>query len=338
MSMLRFSVKARVQHFLRPLPPPPLRTLTFTRRNAMADGAVRLQAIWFSKSGQWEHTPHLPYEIDAPYAAKTLPTSLILITWNVDFAQNNASPRLTAALDHLQFHAFPEYNGGQPPPCIILLQEISSPEAGWPQGARYGTATLVARCAPLAGSACVPYEESHMCRNALVTDVLVGGAEPHARVLRVVNTHLESLPEGTQRRVSQMGVVGRLLKEAGIVGGIVGGDMNAIAPSDEALAEENGLADAWERTRSARGDDGEGDAGEGEEEEDGTTWGYQPRSRFPPGRLDKILYTESDGFEVRDVRRLAVGLRMPGGAWVSDHYGLICKVEARQTTPLEGGD
>jgi hypothetical protein len=123
-SMLRFSVKTRVQQFLRPLPPPPLRTLTFTRRDAMADGAVRLQAIWFSKSGQWEHTPHLPYEIDAPYAAKTLPTSLILITWNVDFAQNNASPRLTAALDYLQFHAFPEYNGGQPPPCIILLQEI----------------------------------------------------------------------------------------------------------------------------------------------------------------------------------------------------------------------
>jgi tyrosyl-DNA phosphodiesterase 2 len=322
----------------------------------MTDGAVRLQAIWFSKSGQWEHTPHLPYEIDAPYPAKTLPTSLILITWNVDFAQNNASPRLTAALDHLQFHAFPEYNGGQPPPSIILLQEIrydafdallahpwvrawfmivpGSPEAGWPQGARYGTATLVARCAPLAGSACVPFEESHMCRNALVTDVLVGGAEPHARVLRVVNTHLESLPEGTQRRVVQMGVVGRLLKEAGIVGGIVGGDMNAIAPSDEALAEENGLADAWERTRSGRGD-GEGD---GEGEEDGTTWGYQPRSRFPPGRLDKILYTEGDGFEVRDVRRLAVGLRMPGGAWVSDHYGLVCKVEAQQTTPLEAGD
>jgi tyrosyl-DNA phosphodiesterase 2 len=122
------------------------------------------------------------------------------------------------------------------------------------------------------------------------------------------------------------------------VGGIVGGDMNAIAPSDEALAEENGLADAWERTRRERGRGKGRGRGRGGEEEDGTTWGYQPRSRFPPGRLDKILYTERDGLEVRDVRRLGVGLRMPGGAWVSDHYGLVCKVEAQQTTPLEAGD
>lgn len=160
-----------------------------------------------------------------------------------------------------------------------------------------------------------------MGRSALVTDITLGGgsaAENRGRILRVVNTHLESLLAGTPLRVAQMNVIGGMLKETGrVVGGIVAGDMNAIAPSDATLAEQNGLLDAWEHGRR-----------EGEEE--GTTWGYQPRNRFPPGRLDKILYTESDAFEVKDVRRVAVGLKMPGGDWVSDHYGLACRVEIRR--------
>jgi len=93
--------------------------------------------------------------------------------------------------------------------------------------------------------------------------------------------------------------------------------MNAIAPSDATLPEQNGLSDAWEEHRR-------------DEEEDGTTWGYQPVTRFSPGRLDKILYTESDAFDVKDVRRIAVGLEMPGGEWVSDHYGLACHVGIRE--------
>ena len=264
----------------------------------------------------------------------SLPTSLSIITWNVDFATSLAAPRLTAALDYLRYHAFPEHEGEKPPHCLILLQEIhinafntlvthpwvrewfrvvpARPEAGWPTGATYGTATLVH--APLANSECVDYEDSYMGRNALVTDVMVGGVTNHhaPRILRVINTHLESLPVGTSRRVTQMGVIGGLLKEAGILGGIACGDMNAIAPSDATLPEQNGLSDAWEHRR--------------DEEEEGTTWGYQPVNRFPPGRLDKILYTENGAFEVRDVRRIGVGLKMPGGEWVSDHYGLACRV------------
>ena len=162
-----------------------------------------------------------------------------------------------------------------------------------------------------------------MCRNALVTDVVLGGpggAEPRTRVLRVVNTHLESLPQGTAQRVVQMGVIAGLLKKEGMLGGIVGGDMNAIAASDKTLAEKNGLADAWEEDKR------DGSA------EDGTTWGYQPKTIYPPGRLDKILYTKKDDLKVRDVRRIAVGLEIPGIGWVSDHYGLSCRVEAQGKT------
>lgn len=333
-TMPPFSIRATAKNLFRSSLLPPRSIPTSVGRPTMSDTAVSIQANRFS-SGQWKYALQAHYD-------NSLPTSLTLITWNVDFATPEADRRLTAALDYLQLHAFPGYRGGRPPNCLILLQEIhidafdtllthpwvrewfrvvpGSPEAGWANGAMYGTVTLVH--APLANSACVHFEESWMGRSALVTDITLGGgsaAESRARVLRVVNTHLESLPAGTPRRVAQMGVIGRMLKEAGrLVGGIVAGDMNAIAPSDAMLAEQNGLLDAWEHGRA-----------EGEDDE-GTTWGYQPRSRFPPGRLDKILYTESDAFEVTDVRRFAVGLKMLGGDWVSDHYGLACRVEIRR--------
>ncbi|KAF8486081.1 Endonuclease/exonuclease/phosphatase [Russula ochroleuca] len=319
-----FSIRATVKNVfcsssLSPRSTPPSLT--------MPDPVVSIQAKRFS-SGQWKDAPQAPYD-------NSLPTSLNIITWNVECATPEVARRLTAALDYLQFHAFPEHKGGKPPHCLILLQEINidafdtllahpwvqewfsvvpgSPEAGWPEGATYGTVTLVH--APLANSVCVHFEESWMSRNALVTDIAVSGRY----ILRVVNTHLESLPVGTPMRVVQMGVIAGMLKEAGgmLVGGIACGDMNAISPSDATLAEKNGLLDAWERRRDG-------------EEAEGTTWGYQPRTRYPPGRLDKILYTESEAFEIGDVRRVAVGLKMSGGGWVSDHYGLACRVEIKQ--------
>jgi len=365
--MRRLSIRAVVNQFFRSPPPSRpsrLRTSTLIRRDVMPDTVVPIQAMWFS-SGQWIHAPRTPFDANARYATASLPTSLTLITWNVDFYMDEAPLRLTAALDYLQLYAFPEYEGWQPPPCMILLQEVErdafpallahpwvqawfmvvpgSPREGWPQGGshRYGTVTLVARSVVLAASACVHFKESRMGRNALVTDVLLGGSEPHARVLRVVNTHLESMPEGARRRAVQLGEIAQLLRSGGtetvFAGGVVCGDMNAIVPSDAMLPEQNGLLDAWDEQRRRhrrhrRRSRGMGLEGEDEEEE-GITWGYQPPCEFPPGRLDKILYTDSDAFEMKGIRRLGVELRMstPEGRidWVSDHYGLLCHVEAR---------
>jgi tyrosyl-DNA phosphodiesterase 2 len=326
----------------------------------MPDAIVPIRAVQYSRqhlSRQWRPIHH---DADAQTEVENLPTSLTLITWNVDFSNDFAAQRLTAALDYLRDETFAEYKTADLPFCIILLQEIERgafsallahlwvkewfmvvpgrPGEGWPRGAWYGTATLVRKGEWLARSTCVHFGGSLMGRNALVTDVLLGGgypgAEPHARVLRVVNTHLESLPEGAQSRVVQLGVITALLGEAE-AGGIVGGDMNAIMPSDATLAAQNGLLDAWEEQRWDRG---RREGSEEEEEGDGgMTWGYQPPCKFPPGRLDKILYTESDAFEVKGIRRLGVGLTTPYGGWVSDHYGLACQVEVRQTTSREAG-
>jgi len=80
------------------------------------------------------------------------------------------------------------------------------PETGWPQYATYGTVTLVARSVPLVGTTCVHFQRSQMGRNALVTDIALGtGVGSRTCVLRVVNTHLESLPQGTPQRIVQMG-------------------------------------------------------------------------------------------------------------------------------------
>ena len=362
-SMRRLSIKAMVNQFFRTSPPSRLRTSTSIRRDVTPDAVVPLRAIWFS-SGQWVHAPPTPFDANARYATECLPTSLALITWNVDFFMDEAPLRLTAALDYLQLYAFPEYEGWQPPPCLILLQEVErdafpallshpwvqawfmvvpgSPQEGWPQGGlhRYGTVTLIARSIILASSGYVHFTESRMGRNALVTDVLLGGTEPRARVMRVINTHLESLPQGARKRAAQFGVIARLLRSGGtepvFAGGIVCGDMNAIVLSDAMLPEQNGLLDAWEvqRRRDRRNRRSRWVGLEGEDEDgEGVTWGYQPPCEFPPGRLDKILYTDSDAFEIKGIRRLGVELRMstPEGRldWVSDHYGLLCHVEVR---------
>ena len=351
-----------VDQFFRSPPPSPLKTVTRINPDGMTDTVIQLQAKQFSRQwlpGQWVHAPQTPCDNNIP---DDLPTSLTLVTWNVDFSRPYFVERLTDALNHLE-NKLTEDKGGKPPPCLILLQEIhvhafdtllahpwvrewfmvvpGSPEEGWPQDAWYGTATLVARSVNLTASTCVHFEESQMDRNALVTDVLLGGAEPHPRVLRVINTHLESLPEGTPMRVVQLKVIAELLREgkaeSGGVGGIVSGDMNAIAPSDATLPEQNGLLDAWEEKKKR---DGQGVEGE-DKDDDGMTWGYQPPCQFPPGRLDKVLYTDSDAFDVKYIGKLGIEkkttLAEGGHEWVSDHYGLLCQVEARQATSQEAG-
>src|SRR5882757_10753780 len=122
----RFSLKAQVRRLLRSSPPSqPLNTLTRTSRLTMADTVVPIQAKWFSLSNQWEYAPQPPYDVKNLHPTEPPPTSISLITWNVDFANRHVNRRLTAALDYLQYNAFQEFNGGQPPPCLILLQEVA---------------------------------------------------------------------------------------------------------------------------------------------------------------------------------------------------------------------
>lgn len=155
-------------------------------------------------------------------------------------------------------------------------------------------------------------------------------------VFRVANVHLESLPQGAQARPEQLDIVARALREQGIFGGIVCGDMNAILERDRNTPLDVGLVDAY------IGDDNDTSC---------HTWGYQPPCPYAPGRLDKILCTppagpetsedgssETDGgspatrlmpgrFSLSKPERVGVGLQTSVSktctVWASDHYGLI---------------
>jgi tyrosyl-DNA phosphodiesterase 2 len=93
--------------------------------------------------------------------------------------------------------------------------------------------------------------------------------------------------------------------------------MNPIGPKDAGAPGALGLKDAWRK---------------GDTDERGFTWGEQPRSEFPAGRFDKILYLPRKGYRVDEPQRIGMGLkvsneRVPNGLWMSDHCGLWTKVQ-----------
>ena len=293
-----------------------------------------------------------------------LPSSFRIVTWNVDFNTPNAKARLKTALQHIQGDVLKCKGGERPPPCCILLQEILrvsdflqlfddrasrgnnqdairtildnewiqqyfvvSPRKveEWPANAYYGNVTLTSRAIPVCAAYSLEFE-SKMNRNALLVDLKLcvpvrrqSKNAPRVVTLRVGNTHLESLPQGAEFRPRQLGLVTDVLEAEELFGGIVCGDMNNIGPTDQGMPEKLGLIDAYR----------EGE----EEEEEGYTWGYQPSCEFPPGRLDKILYTAPGDsgvtFEVDVPERIGLGLKTPSGHYASDHCGLTTTVRVK---------
>ncbi|OBZ72613.1 Tyrosyl-DNA phosphodiesterase 2 [Grifola frondosa] len=257
---------------------------------------------------------------------KVPPKKLRIISWNVDFASPTPKKRMQSIISYLESIA----SASSPESWCILLQEMMEDSLAtllsddwvrthfivlptsrdeWPQHSWYGNVTLVSRNLHIVSASILTFENSFMGRGAVIVDVLLRATRSRRRqVIRVANTHLESLPQGTSARPMQLLSISALLKEPGLRGGIVGGDMNAIRPSDRAIHVAAGLRDAY---YSIVPDD-----------ESSYTWGYQPPSRFPPGRLDKVFYTGRE-LLVDCVQRIGVGLKTEHGQWVSDHYGLV---------------
>lgn len=138
----------------------------------------------------------------------------------------------------------------------------------WPPYAGYGVVTLVSKDVPLVGAYSLDFSETTMSRNALIVDVQLRDHESSAaQTVRLANVHLESLGSGAKARQSQLEATSKELTQEGIFAGIVAGDMNAFGPTDKGLPESFGLTDAWDL-----------------DDEDGLTWGHQPKCQFPPDR------------------------------------------------------
>lgn len=268
------------------------------------------------KKQSWRHVSRY----DTPYGA---PSRLRILTWNIDFQTERAEERAEAVLRYLE-DVLADEHGEPPPPCCILLQEVS-PQARdrimddeWVRAnfymtdshkwrcKHYGNLTLVSRSIEVAAAKQLDFGWSNMQRSAIITDLKL--KRPNSRqqaVIRIVNTHLESLPEGELPRTFQMAVCAETLKDGRVSGGVVAGDMNAISPGDEHLPQDNGLRDPWWRQDGS-----------------GNTWGYQGGGKFPKGRLDKILFLPNCGFRVSEPEKIGAGIKA-NGVYVSDHYGQI---------------
>lgn len=184
-----------------------------------------------------------------------------------------------------------------------------------------------------------------MGRDALFIDVSFPSEDTDdvrgdPRVIRVANVHLESLDgHGDIERPRQLEVVSSRLSEPGLHGGIVGGDMNPIGPRDDAVPGELGFVDGWTlcHDKQADNDTVEGVTATTPEEvkrrnAEGHTWGYQPPSRYPPRRMDKVLFVGN--VTVKKIERFGVGLAVDPSkikgkstVWASDHYGLLATFE-----------
>ncbi|KAK7033137.1 Endonuclease/exonuclease/phosphatase [Favolaschia claudopus] len=273
------------------------------------------------------------------------PSTIDVVTWNVSFDAPFCAQRMEAALKHLEKSVFRCRGGEAPEPCIILFQEVHQAHglpailknewvkehflvtpadaSKWPEDALYGNVTLVEKSIPVTDAHILEFGLSAMQRTGVMVDIRLAAAKPHDYdvPLRIINTHLESLPVGNEVRPEQLKLLSKFLKGGGVRGGVVAGDMNPIGPHDAEAPENLGLRDAWRK---------------GDEDERGFTWGEQPKTTFPAARFDKILYLPRRGYRMDAPRRIGVGLqihneRAQGGKlWVSDHYGLAAKLHVQR--------
>ncbi|TFK75237.1 hypothetical protein BDN72DRAFT_832590 [Pluteus cervinus] len=259
------------------------------------------------------------------------PSSVRILTWNVDYVNNYPRERLLSVLRHLEHEVLGCKDGNVASPCVIMLQEMNASafptlledewvqrnfyvapitSKQWPQDAHYGLVTLVERSLEIVKVQILEFGLSEMCRGALMVDIVMSTPERES-VLRMVNTHLESLPKGETARPAQMALLAEFLRDDEVEGGIIAGDMNAIGVVDLTIAQKAGLKDAWKK---------------GESDERGYTWGYQGGGDFPKARLDKVLYLPRRMYRIEEPSRIGEGLRTHSedeDVWASDHFGLV---------------
>lgn len=200
--------------------------------------------------------------------------------------------------------------------------------------AYYGTTTLVDRRLAVADVFRVHYEETGMDRDAFFVDVAVKtelGGGPDV-VVRLCNTHLESLALDPPMRPAQMKLIAKYLHDDNVHAGVVAGDFNAIQEFDYTLHEAAGvnLKDAFL------------ELGGKEHSEEGFTWGQQAatvlREQFGCSRMDKVYFC--GGVQVPSLERFGQDVVLDGEresakllalgfekAWITDHLGIQAHIK-----------
>ncbi|PFH52989.1 hypothetical protein AMATHDRAFT_73805 [Amanita thiersii Skay4041] len=308
-------------------------------RPVIPDYLFKVKAYRYRAARQgWKHI-HLD-----KVESKKCPSQVRIITWNVSFDMSGPVERLNAALRHLETDILGCKKGEAPDPCLILLQEVNikmfsylledawvrsnftitprQPDR-WPKNAFYGNVTLVSRSICIVDCGIVHFGGSVYQRSGVIVDIRLksppskegGGNKDSTGIIRIINTHLESMPSGLAARRVQLDILSKLLfANEELQGGLIAGDMNSIGPNEHDYPAELGLRDAWKR---------------GDNTKEAHTWGYQSPENYPAARLDKVLYLPGRGYKVEEPKRVGVGIAVKDPVsgeetklYASDHYGL----------------
>ncbi|KAI0516693.1 endonuclease/exonuclease/phosphatase family protein [Xylaria bambusicola] len=299
---------------------------------------------WDAEEEAWQ--PASTSDSDSSSSSPSTTTTiraLALYSWNIDFMLPFAESRMEAALSHLSdsIAQLPSSTA-----AVVFLQECVPSDlatisrqpwvrsrfsmtdldaSAWGNGA-YGTTTLVDRKLGVAACFRVHYAQTRMERDALFVDAVVPGIFKPGQILRLCNTHLESLLPDPPLRPPQMRLVSTFLRASEVSGGIAAGDFNAIQPVDRTLHSAHGLRDAYL------------ELGGREDSDEGYTWGQQAlrplREQFGCSRMDKAFFCGA-GLELQSFERVGADVEVRGErqrsgllalgfekAWVTDHLGI----------------
>lgn len=272
----------------------------------------------------------------SPSASDAPATELQLITWNINAGASRVEQRFTRTMQYLRKVVLGD--ALTPPPCCILLQEVHEDvlptvlESGWIRQnflvtpistddwiIPYGIITLVSKSVPVTTVFTIELPMTTVGRQALFVDVHLSAPPPKTRkeepdtrirTIRIANTHLEPGVSGARLRPRQLKQIARMLNVPNLDACICAGSMWSVQDSDKTAPSEAGFADAC---RSLK--------------QEFMTWGYQPPTKQPPARLDKILFFPMEKVEIDCPTRIGHRTRMSSGGYLSDHCGLSTVVK-----------
>lgn len=163
---------------------------------------------------------------------------------------------MKAALAYLDSLATPKYLEPDTAPVIFLQQcqpsdlvtiaanpyirehfRISDLDHSNWATSHYGTVTLIHSRLPIIAAFRVHYSKTRMDRDELFIDLSLGA---NGKMVRLCNTHLESMALEPPFRSLQMQLVARHLHDKSIHAALVAGDFNAIQPADRTLYLDGG--------------------------------------------------------------------------------------------------
>lgn len=271
---------------------------------------------------------------------------ICLISWNIDMLVPFPEERMSAALQYLE--QLVSSVDAQVPVVIFLQEMLQSDlaqirESKWIQNRFiltdidesnwlnpvYGTITLVDYRLKVKNVFRVRVP-SRFDRDGLFVDVGVDDGMGYSRnghyVLRLCNTHLESLVADPPVRPLQLAMCAKYLHGSGagfVDSALLAGDLNAIEQFDRKLPSSHGFKDAYL------------EMGGSEDTEEGMTWGQQVpqsmREKFGLSRMDKILFSlnikpvkfERIGMGVMVAEEHRSKMKEAGQLeFVTDHYGV----------------